>query len=49
MDHDRQSILEPSPTVTKTVSENAARGTERMQDTVRSKSKREKENMTVLK
>lgn len=49
MDHDRKDILEPSQTVTKAVSENAAQGTERMQDTVRNESKREKENTTVLK
>lgn len=49
MDHDKQGILEPSQSVTKTVSENAAQGTERMQDTMRTKSKREKEKEMVFK
>lgn len=48
MDHKKQGILEPSQTVTKTVSENAAQGTERMQDRIRNKSKREKEKKAVL-
>lgn len=49
MDHDKQGFLEPSQSVTEAVSENAAQGTETMQDTMRNKSKREKEKKMVFK
>lgn len=49
MDHNKQGILEPSQSVTKTLSGNAAQGTERMQDAMRNKSKREKEKKMVFK